>query len=33
MTHDNIVRTLFNKGYLFGEIELSVYNETSGRIL
>lgn len=32
MTHDNIVRTLFNKGYLFGEIELSVYNETSGRI-
>ena len=32
MTHDNIVRTLFNEDYLFGEIELNVYTETSGRI-
>lgn len=32
MTNDDIVRSLFNDGYLFGKIELSVYNETSGRI-
>lgn len=32
MTHDEIVYSLFNEGYLFGEIDLDVYNETSGRI-
>ena len=32
MTHDEVVYSLFNEGYLFGEIDLDVYNETSGRI-
>ena len=32
MTHDEVVHNLFNDGYLFGEIELDPYNETTGRI-
>lgn len=32
MTHDEVIHNLVNNGYLFGEIELNAYNETSGRI-
>ena len=32
MTHDEVVRNLFDDGYLFGEIEIDPYNETTGRI-
>lgn len=32
MTHDEVVHNLFNEDYLFGEIELNAYTETSGRI-